>query len=129
MAHTFDSPGDAHRDAVLKIAELLTDARATDTVALDVSSMSGFADYFVIATATSQGHQRGLIVQLDELFAKLDVQPIHPRRRGSELGWVLIDLGFAVIHLMSAELRDFYELERLWFGAETVYGSFDSADS
>lgn len=108
---------------VVRIAELLDSSQARDTVALDVAGTCGFSDYFVIATVNSQGHLRGLILQLDDLFRELGVEPLHPRKRDSEIGWVLIDLGFAVIHLMDAELRDFYELERLWFGSERVYSS------
>lgn len=114
---------DKHREAVLRIATLLEDAQARDTIALDVRESCGFADYFVIATVNSQGHLRGLIVQLDELFDELDLVPLHPRRRDSQIGWVLIDLGFAVIHLMTEEIRAFYELERLWFSADEIYSS------
>ncbi len=129
IASMYASNSEERESAVLRIAELLHDARAIDTVALDVRETAGFADYFVIATVTSQGHQRGLILQLDELFGELGVEPIHPRRRNSELGWVLIDLGFAVIHLMSSDLRDYYELERVWFGATRLHGSFDTTES
>lgn len=117
------------RDHVVAVARLLTDANASETIALDVHEMSGFADFFVIATVSSQGHQRGLILQLDELFRERDIEPLHPRRRNSEVGWVLIDLGFLVIHLMSEEMRSFYELERLWFGARQVDASFDTPES
>lgn len=120
---------DNHRTQVLEVARLLDEAQARDAIALDVTGSCGFADYFVIATVNSQGHLRGLILQLDELFRSLDLEPLHPRKRDTEIGWVLIDLGFAVIHLMSEDLRDFYELERLWFGAETIYASSSSSSS
>jgi len=118
MAVMSDSTSFDHTQA---IAQLLEDHRSTSTVALDVREICSFADYFVICTVTSQGHLRGLIMRLDELFHERDIVPLKPRRRSAEAGWVLIDLGFVVVHLMTAEMRDFYELERLWFGAEEVF--------
>ena len=115
------SDRELERETVLAIAALLDDARAKDTIALDVHESCSFADYFVIATVNSQAHLRGLIDQLDEYFRANGITPLHPRRRSSEAGWVLLDLGYSVIHLMTNELRDFYELERLWFGSTTVY--------
>lgn len=120
---------DEHREQVVRIAELLDDAQGRDTIALDVGETCGFADYFIVTTVNSQGHLRGLILQLDELFNDLDLQPLHPRKRDSEIGWVLIDLGFAVVHLMTDDLREFYELERLWFGATRIYSSSSSEGS
>ena len=117
---------DERETLVGSIARLLDDARARDTIALDVHAACGFTDFLVIATVNSQGHLRGLIVQLDEFLREHDLLPFHPRRRDSEIGWVLIDLGFVVIHLMTEELRAFYELERLWFGAAALYPSSGS---
>lgn len=105
------------------IAQLLDDHRAEETVALDVREVCSFADYFVITTVTSQGHLRGLIMVLDEFLREHNLVPLHPRRRSAEAGWVLIDLGFAVIHLMTEEMRGFYELERLWFGSKNVFST------
>ncbi len=124
-----DDMSDNHRTYVLEVARMLDDAQARNPVALDVSGSCGFADFFVIATVNSQGHLRGLILQLDELFRSLDLEPLHPRKRDTEIGWVLIDLGFAVIHLMTEDLREFYELERLWFGAKTIYSSSSSSSN
>jgi ribosome-associated protein len=118
-----DDMSDKNRSSVIRIATLLDDAQARATVALDVRESCGFADFFVVATVNSQGHLRGLILQLDELFRELDIEPLHPRRRNADIGWVLIDLGFAVIHLMTEQMRDFYELERLWFGSDEIYSS------
>lgn len=118
MAGMSDNPNLQHTQAIV---QLLADHQATNTVALDVGEICSFADYFVIATVTSQGHLRGLIMRLDELLREHDITPLKPRRRGAEAGWVLIDLGFVIVHLMTAEMREFYELERLWFGAEEVF--------
>jgi len=109
------------KEDVFAVAELLHDAQAAETIALDVSRTCGFADYFVVTTANSQGHLRGLIDQLNDLFAARRIEPMRKLKRDAEIGWVLIDLGFAVIHLMSREMREFYELERLWFGSERLY--------
>lgn len=118
-----DAMSDNRRSQVVEFAKLLDEAQARGTVALDVHESCGFTDYFVIATVNSQGHLRGLILQLDELFRALEIEPLHPRKRDSQIGWVLIDLGFVVIHLMTEELREFYELEKLWFGSEEIYSS------
>ena len=106
---------------IIAVSQLLDDHRAEDTIALDVHETCGFADYFVITTVNSQGHLRGLLVRLAELFSERDIVPFHPRRRSEETGWVLIDLGYAVIHLMTSEMQEFYELEKLWFGAKAVF--------
>ena len=111
----------SEEEHVLAIANLLSDAQSQETVALDVRESCGFADFFVIATVNSQGHLRGLITQLDDLFRERAIEPVHPRKRDAEMGWVLIDLGFVVVHLMSRELREFYELERLWFGSRELF--------
>lgn len=118
-----DTSGSRNLEHTQEIAKLISDHRAVGTVALDVREVCGFADFFVIATVTSQGHLRGLITRLDELFRERDLVPLHPRRRSDDAGWILIDLGFVVVHLMTEEMRDFYELERLWFGAKTVFQS------
>ena len=120
MADMSDSTSYQHTQA---IAQLLDGHRAANTVALDVRETCSFADYFVIATVTSRGHLRGLIMRLDELFRERDIIPFRPRRRSAEAGWVLVDLGFVVVHLMTAEMREFYELERLWFGAKEVFSA------
>lgn len=123
MTDDMSDKQEAAQGHVIAIASLIDDAQSQETVALDVRASCGFADYFVITTVNSQGHLRGLITQLDELFRERSIEPVHPRKRDAEMGWVLIDLGFVVIHLMSRELREFYELERLWFGSRQLFPS------
>ena len=108
------------RDAALAAARLISDHKGEDTVVLDLSEVSPIADYFIIATARSAAHLAGLARELFDFLGGLGLRPLNRHRRRQEKGWVLMDCGALVIHLMEKEQRDFYDLERLWFRAERV---------
>jgi ribosome-associated protein len=80
---------------------------------MDISKVSSFTDYFVIASAGSQRQMNALIESLD---TDLRDDGIRPRRtEGSpDSGWVLIDFGDAIVHLFSPDQREYYALESLW---------------
>lgn len=80
---------------------------------LDISQVSTFADYFVIASAQSIRQFNSLSQALDEA---LHAGGIRARRvEGKpDSGWVLLDFGDVVTHLFSPEERTFYDLEGLW---------------
>ena len=107
------------RQQAMSIAEAIEDAKGCDIVVLDVSEISGFADYFVIASGTSSRHVRSLA---DRTLETLDgLTPGHARVEGLETcRWVLVDAFDVVVHLFLDEARDFYGLERLWHEAERV---------
>lgn len=118
MGDTFDS-----RVFVLEAAELLDDHKGRDTVAIDVRGASSITDYLVITTVTSNMQMRGLLERLAEHCDRNQVVPRNSHKRPDDSGWVLLDCDFVVFHLMTREMRGFYELERLWFAGETVYGA------
>ena len=110
------------RQVALEVAQLLGEHLAQDSVVLRVGAISSVTDYFVIATVRSATHLRSLVGRLMELES-LEFVGRNARDRGKDYedsGWVLLDCGNIVIHLMSEDKRDFYELERLWFQAEVV---------
>ncbi len=113
--------------AVLEIARLLADHMGEDTTVLFVGAMSDWTDYFVVTSARSQAHLSGLMRRLNEYFAQHGIEPLNPHKSVRDRGWVLIDCGDFVIHLMEKQQREFYELERLWFKAEVVDYSSDSS--
>ena len=92
---------------------MLSERQAADIVLMDISTVSTFTDYFVIATAGSQRQMNALIDSLDR---DLRDDGIRPRRtEGSpDSGWVLIDFGDAIVHLFSPDERAYYALESLW---------------
>ncbi len=109
------------KEATLEIAHFLDDHQGGRTVALYVGEKSSFTDYFVITTARSQGHLRGLVGQVYEVLDRFDLSPRGGKRRPAEDGWVLLDCGPIVVHLMLKEPREFYDLERLWFGSDVLF--------
>ena len=108
---------------VLACAQVLDEHKARDTVALYISEVCSFTDYLVVATANSVAHARGLQKQLQVVFEERGIQPLSGTKRQDDNTWTLIDLGFAVINIMTDESRTFYELERLWFAADEIYSS------
>ena len=109
------APGDAYwspLDLAQRIADLLSERQAEDIVLMDISKVSTFTDYFVIATAGNPRQMNALIESLDQ-----DLRPeARPRRvEGTpDSGWVLIDFNDAIVHLFSRDERAYYNLEGLW---------------
>jgi ribosome-associated protein len=106
-------------DRAQQVVEALEGKRALDTVVLDLRGLTIITDYFVIATGSSS---LNINAQVD---AVLDtVKPTSGRgiraEGQAESGWVLLDLGDVVVHVLDAERRDFYGLERLWADAPRV---------
>ena len=111
------------RDHAIKIAELLAEHLAIDTIVLDVSATSTWTNYFVICTVRSQTHLKGLMEHINGYFHEHKIQKLNSLKNSVDQGWVLIDCGTIVIHLMAREKREFYELEKLWFNSEQLYHS------
>ena len=106
-----------------KLGHFLVDAKARQVTVLDVSGTCSWASTFVIATYNSQGHLKGLVQELDQWAAEnLDVSTRRPKKNQVN-DWLLVDWDDIVIHLFSESARSYYELEKLWFSAPTVYST------
>jgi ribosome-associated protein len=108
------------RERAREVARLLEDHKGEDTVLLDLRAATTLTDYFVITTARSSAHLSGLLKELSRYFAAAGIHPLNRHKRISDRGWLLVDCGDFVIHLMEKEQREFYSLERLWFRAERI---------
>ena len=103
--------------ACLKVVhEALEDVKAKDILAIDVSLISNVADAIVIASGTSTRHIKALADNVAEEARKAGFRPLGVEgERDAE--WILIDLGFVVVHVMLPTARRFYDLESLWRAA------------
>jgi ribosome-associated protein len=95
------------------IVEALEDIKGRDVVALDVTGSSDITDYMIIASGTSNRHVKALVDRVVEAITAAGVKPLGVEGRETN-EWVLVDVGDALVHVMQAETRSFYDLERLW---------------
>jgi|LFRM01.1.fsa_nt_gb ribosome-associated protein len=110
--------GNDIRAAAIQLGKLLIDHRGQDVKVLDLSGKNSWTDYFVIATTSSSTHSRGLQRHVHEALKETGLE-IRPTKRRIPDGdeWILMDLGAVIVHLMTPAARNFYDLEKLWYGA------------
>lgn len=95
----------------------LEDVKGADILAIDVRDKTSIADYMLICTGTSNRQLNALVDNVREKVKAAGLMPLSEEGKGDS-DWVLLDLGDVVVHVMTAAARQFYDLERLWQGAE-----------
>lgn len=87
--------------------------KAEDIKVIGIKDLTIIADYFIIANGTSSTHARSLA---DEVEFRLKEQGLEPRQIQGNNGsnWIILDYSDIVIHIFNKEMREFYNLERLW---------------
>ena len=99
---------------------MVEDKKAEDIVLLDLRPDTVIADFFVLATGTSDRQLRALMEYVrDDVKQKLGKTPVAVEGK-PESGWVLMDYGDVVVHLFAAEQRDYYNIEGLWSNVANV---------
>lgn len=96
------------------VLNTLADLKAKDIKVLDVHSLTNVMDTMVICTATSTRHAASMADKLVTAVKKVGIRPFNSIEDQTETGWILVDLLDVVIHIMLAETREFYSLEKLW---------------
>ena len=91
----------------------LDELKAEDPVSINVKKTSSFTDYKVIATGNSNRHIEAISDKVLSSLKENKVELLGIEGQGDE-GWILIDTGDVVLHLMSDKARNFYDLESLW---------------
>ena len=114
--------GDAAEVVLREVAAALADRKAIDPMVLDLRGLTAAADYFVIVSGTSDAHVRGMAEHVMTALAPRGIAPHHVE--GLTQGrWVLLDYVDFVVHIFHPELREFYQLERLWGDAPVLAAS------
>ncbi len=97
------------RDIVLKT---LDDNKAMDIVDIDLHNKTSIADYMIVASGTSS---RQILSLAEKVKAELKKISIKSKLEGQgSADWVLLDAGDIIIHLFRPEVRDFYDIEKIW---------------
>ncbi|MBS66182.1 MAG: ribosome silencing factor [Gammaproteobacteria bacterium] len=95
------------------ILNSLEDIKAVNPVAIDVKNISSLTDFMVIASGTSNRHLAAMSERVLEGLKENNVSGIRIEGQGGD-EWLLVDAGDVIIHLMSSDAREFYDLESLW---------------
>ena len=101
-------------EALLKIVQdVLDERKGLYITTLDVRNKTTFTDYMLLVTGTSDRHLKSLC---DHVAAKCIENGLQPLGIEGGLGsdWVLLDMGDFIVHAMTAQAREFYQLEKLW---------------
>jgi ribosome-associated protein len=98
----------------LKIAINAADEKkAHDLVALDISEIASFADYFLLCTGDSSRQMQAIADEVEKRLKASGIRPSHVEGyQNSE--WILMDYIDLVVHIFSKTARPYYDLERLW---------------
>ncbi len=95
------------------VIEALEDVKAQDVRCIDIKDISDFADFMIVASGTSDTHVKALAREASDKLRRLGVKPLN--EDGADVGeWVLVDFGDVVLHVMRPEVREYYDLEKLW---------------
>jgi ribosome-associated protein len=91
----------------------LQDDKAVDIVTIELEGKSQIADYMVVASGRSTRQVSAIVEKLaDKLKQNMGIQA---RMEGKGAGdWVLLDAGDIIVHVFRPEVREFYQLEKMW---------------
>ena len=97
----------------LYLCDVLFDKKASDILAIHVGDKTIVADWFLIASGRSVPHVKALCDELEDRAAEAGMTV--RRKEGYDEGrWIVLDLGFLLVHLFHPEERAYYNMERLW---------------
>ncbi|MEZ4702652.1 MAG: ribosome silencing factor [Rhodothermales bacterium] len=107
------TPAPVHQLAAIAVEAILS-KKGEDVVIMDMRSVSGVADLFVLCTGTSDLQIKAIVDAVREsVKEQTEERPWHVEGYAG-LQWVLLDYVDLVVHVFSPEKRSFYDLERLW---------------
>lgn len=95
------------------VSDKIDDLKGRDIITLNIRDKANFADYMVVASGNSTRHVKSVAQHLATECRAEGVEPLGIE--GNDIGeWALVDLGEVVVHIMTDEQRDKYQLEQLW---------------
>ena len=116
VAKSVTKPGSSRpsaKETLRIVLARLSDMKAEDSVTIDITDKSSIGDYMVVTTGRSNVHVASIADSVVKGLKAAAITGIHVEglRQGD---WVLIDAGDVIVHVFRPEVRDFYNLEKMW---------------
>ncbi|MCI7146145.1 MAG: ribosome silencing factor [Clostridiales bacterium] len=105
------------REKADRIAKVLDEKKGIDVSIIDVAEKSGFADYFVLCTGGSERQVAALVDAVEDTMEPVGVFPKNIEGRKTS-GWMLMDYGDVIVNIMTPEMREKYNIEKIWGDCE-----------
>ncbi len=100
-------------------AEALADVKGKEIVLMDLTHLSTFSDFFIIATGDSRVHMKALADRVREVMSQTGTRINHSEGHDSKT-WILLDFSDVIVHIFSPSARKYYGLEQLWGDAKII---------
>jgi len=107
------------KEALKTAIKAVDDKKGIDIVALDISGVATFADYFLLCSGDSSRQIQAIADEVEQRLAASGHRPAHIEGYNNA-EWILLDYLDLVIHVFSKQARAYYDLERLWRDAKTL---------
>lgn len=104
---------DASSRALDTVLASLEDSKAENVVSIDIQGKSSLGDHMVIASGRSHRHVSAIADHLLKAFKDAGFSGVRVEGLASA-DWVLIDSGDVIVHVFRPEVREFYNLEKMW---------------
>jgi ribosome-associated protein len=101
-------------DLARTVARIADDEHGVDVLVLEVGDVLAITEYFVLVSASNRRLVRSLVDEIEKQSRETTGRSPRWVEGGNEHQWVLIDYGDVVVHVFLAEVRQFYEIERLY---------------
>ena len=102
-----------------RISELIFNKKGYDVKILDLKEVASFTDYFVICSADSDTQVKAIADEVDKSLKDQGMKSWH-KEGYRALNWVLLDYVDVVVHIFKKDVREYYNLEKLWGDAPVV---------
>jgi len=101
------------KELARRITDIIFTKKGFNVVAIDLSKLVSFTDYFVICSADSDTQVKAISDQVDKILSEEGIRCWH-KEGLKALSWVLMDYVDVIVHIFKKDAREFYNLEKLW---------------
>ena len=101
------------------VLKSLDDSKAEDVTSIDITGKTTIGDYMVVASGRSHRHVGSLADRLIQDLKSAGIRDIRVEGQKS-CDWVLVDTGDVIVHVFRPEVRDFYNIEKMWRGVQAA---------
>ena len=112
------------KELAIIAVKALDEKKGREIAAIEITDLTVLADYFVIATGSSNTQINALSGAVEKAMKEQAGEPLLHREGHRDDTWVLLDYGSVAVHIFSEEAREFYQLERLWSDGRPLDLSF-----